>query len=50
MITPSAMPQGAELSIGYLSDDADFGLISAGQPLTCRSASGLALLAVEMAA
>ncbi len=36
VITPSAMPEGAELSIGYLPDDAAFGLISAGQPMTCN--------------
>jgi hypothetical protein len=35
VITPSAMPQGAELSIGYFPDHVAFTLISAGQPLTC---------------
>jgi hypothetical protein len=35
VITPSAIPQGGELSIGYFSDHVAFTLISAGQPLTC---------------
>jgi hypothetical protein len=35
VITPSAMPQGAELSIGYFPDHVAFTLISAAEPLTC---------------
>jgi hypothetical protein len=35
VITPSAMPQDAELSIGYFPDHVAFTLVSAGQPLTC---------------
>jgi hypothetical protein len=35
VITPSALPQGAALSLGYFPDHVAFTLISAGQPLTC---------------
>jgi hypothetical protein len=44
VITPSAMPKGAELSIGYkpksvpgTKDRARFTLVTAGAPLTCSS-------------
>jgi hypothetical protein len=35
VITPSAMPAGAELSIGYFSDQVAWTMIAIGQPLSC---------------
>jgi hypothetical protein len=35
VITPSAMPTGAELSIGYFPDHAAFTLVTSGEHLTC---------------
>jgi hypothetical protein len=35
VITPSAMPQGAELSIGYFPSHVAFTLITDSEPLTC---------------
>ena len=35
VITPSAMPAGAELSLGYFSDHVAWTMIAIGQPLSC---------------